>query len=107
MSEPLPEGFSVVSAVEFEMLSHLPEFERRGVGLVRVDDPEQFVLPQSEWDRMQRHRKEVEDSIASQEQDVAEQVRPTVADLHLPKADTKPYGVRLNRFGGFEPFGAN
>jgi hypothetical protein len=112
MSEPLPEGFSVVSDLEFAMLSHLPEFERRGGGLVRVDDPEQFVFPQSEWDRMERIRKEVEDSIAGQEQvtqDVAEQVqRATEAKPQKPpKADAKPYGVRLNRFGGFEPFGDN
>jgi hypothetical protein len=56
----LPEGFTVVSAVEFEMLSHLPEFERRGEGLVRVDDPEQFVFPQSEWDRYEELRKQVQ-----------------------------------------------
>jgi hypothetical protein len=56
----LPEGFSVVSAVEFEMLSHLPEFERRGIGLVRVDDPGQFVFEQAEWDRHEEIRKQVD-----------------------------------------------
>jgi hypothetical protein len=59
MREP-PEGFSIVSAVEFEMLSHLPEFERRGDGLVRVDDPEQFVFPQSEWDRYEEIARRVD-----------------------------------------------
>ena len=56
----LPEGFSVVSDVEFEMLSHLPEFEPRGDGLVRVDDPKQFVFPQSQWDRLEEIAKRIE-----------------------------------------------
>lgn len=97
------------------MLAHLPEFERRGGILVRVDDPEQFVFPQSEWDRMERIRKEVEDSIARQEQEVQ---GATEAELQVPKPETKgevehirlfpqPHGVRLNRFGSFEPFSDN
>lgn len=90
----LPEGFSVVSAVEFEMLSHLPEFERRGEGLVRVDDPEQFVFSQSEWDRYEEIRKQVDLECSALEESVASEQASTEME-RLLATEVKPTAVAV------------
>jgi hypothetical protein len=101
------EGFSVVSAIVFEMLSHLPEFEPRGEGLVRVDDPEQFVFEQSVWDRHEEIRKQVQLECESMNAAIATEqtIEPEVVAVpETPiRSNLAPswFRPRFDRFGGW------
>ncbi len=103
---------TVVDDDEFNLMSKLDYWERLDDSSLRRLEGDKFyvVMRESEWSRYEEIRKRVEMECAALDASISSE-----AELQLPKVDTKPETkaevehrrLRLNRFGGFEPFGDN
>lgn len=101
----LPEGFTVVSDVEFETLRYLPEFELTNADTLRRQVGEQFffVCRESEWNRCEAIAAQVEAEILATDKANAElkaqKIEAEIASRASPKqpATLKEDQERLDR----------